>query len=55
MPGNNNKASHHDAEGKNKLPQTGDKTEQNVLISLGAVAIATALGLAAFALRRKNK
>ncbi|KDB00617.1 hypothetical protein LAKU_18c00040 [Apilactobacillus kunkeei EFB6] len=55
VPGNNNKASHHDAEGKNKLPQTGDKTEQNVLISLGAVAIATALGLAAFALRRKNK
>ncbi|TMT02594.1 LPXTG cell wall anchor domain-containing protein [Apilactobacillus kunkeei] len=55
VSGNNNKASHHDAEGKNKLPQTGDKTEQNVLISLGAVAIATALGLAAFALRRKNK
>ncbi|MCK8619887.1 MucBP domain-containing protein [Apilactobacillus kunkeei] len=55
VPGNNNKASHHDAESKNKLPQTGDKTEQNVLISLGAVAIATALGLAAFALRRKNK
>ncbi|MCK8635689.1 MucBP domain-containing protein [Apilactobacillus kunkeei] len=55
VPGNNNKASHHDAESKNKLPQTGDKTEQNVLISLGAVAIATALGLAAFTLRRKNK
>ncbi|WKN29173.1 LPXTG cell wall anchor domain-containing protein [Apilactobacillus kunkeei] len=56
VPGHNNNASHpNNNENKNKLPQTGDKTEQNVLISLGVVAIATALGLAAFALRRKNK
>ncbi|MBX8456173.1 leucine-rich repeat domain-containing protein [Apilactobacillus kunkeei] len=40
---------------KTKLPQTGDKTRQNALISIGAVAIVTALGLATFALRRKNK
>ncbi|MBC6388835.1 LPXTG cell wall anchor domain-containing protein [Lactobacillus kunkeei] len=55
VPGHKNNASHPATENKNKLPQTGDKTEQNVLISLGVVAIATALGLAAFALRRKNK
>ena len=55
VPGHKNNASHPDTESKNKLPQTGDKTEQNVLISLGAVAIVTALGLAAYALRRKNK
>ncbi|MBV0914650.1 leucine-rich repeat domain-containing protein [Apilactobacillus sp. HBW1] len=55
VPGHKNNASHPATENKNKLPQTGDKTEQNVLVSLGVVAIATALGLAAFALRRKNK
>lgn len=47
-----NSSEHKDTK---SLPQTGDETNQKSLIALGTVAIAAALGLALFSLRRKNK